>query len=306
MSRNEVGIWMPVMIGDMLASTTRLNTEQIGALHLLMLDYWRNGPIPDDDQTLASITRMTLSRLRKHKSAILGCGIFSSEGGQLVSHYLDGQQSEAEDNKSARSERAKAAAEKRWAKVKQQDSEQAAVNLASDQHAVSNADAMPTHMPEHANSNAKTMPLQCPSSSPSPIYNSHSHVRDQRDVEAETWKPDIAQVNNHLMATGAIAKPLMPDELAKILPDFQGYYAGQLHPPSWYLSKLSNWMKREASNQHTQTRSTPGKPRAVPATNLAVNSPFADRLRINPDDELVDEAERLQLQQELKQLGVPA
>lgn len=45
MSNQEVDIWMPVYIGDMLAKTTRMTTEQIGASFLVLMDYWRNGAI---------------------------------------------------------------------------------------------------------------------------------------------------------------------------------------------------------------------------------------------------------------------
>ena len=41
-------------IGDYLQDTTRLSTEQQGAYLLLIMDYWTNGPLPDDDAALAS------------------------------------------------------------------------------------------------------------------------------------------------------------------------------------------------------------------------------------------------------------
>lgn len=46
--KDDVSIWLPLYIGDMLAMTTRLSTEQVGALILLMMDYWKNGAIPND------------------------------------------------------------------------------------------------------------------------------------------------------------------------------------------------------------------------------------------------------------------
>ena len=48
-------MWMPLFIGDYLADTRRLTLEQHGAYLMLIMDYWRNGPPPDDDETLARI-----------------------------------------------------------------------------------------------------------------------------------------------------------------------------------------------------------------------------------------------------------
>jgi uncharacterized protein YdaU (DUF1376 family) len=51
--------WIPIYIGDYLADTLRLTTEQHGAYLLLIFDYWRNGPPPDDNAVLARITGLS-------------------------------------------------------------------------------------------------------------------------------------------------------------------------------------------------------------------------------------------------------
>jgi uncharacterized protein YdaU (DUF1376 family) len=55
MSRPD--IWMPLFIGDYLRDTSRLTRDQHGGYLLLIMDYWVNGPLPDDDEQLAAIAK---------------------------------------------------------------------------------------------------------------------------------------------------------------------------------------------------------------------------------------------------------
>lgn len=56
MSRTDT--WMPLYVGDYLADTMALEAREHGAYLLLIMHYWRNGPLPDDDRALSGIARV--------------------------------------------------------------------------------------------------------------------------------------------------------------------------------------------------------------------------------------------------------
>ena len=66
----EASAWMPFYIGDYLGDTQRLTTEQHGAYLLLILDYWRNGPAPDDEAVLMQITKLDKAGWKRCRPAL--------------------------------------------------------------------------------------------------------------------------------------------------------------------------------------------------------------------------------------------
>lgn len=104
--------WMPIWIGDYLADTGRLTTEQHGAFILLLMDYWRSGPPQDDDASLAQITKLTVGRWKKHRPTL--SRFFRVEDGQWNNKRLDEELHKAQEFKAMAVKRAKHAARKRW------------------------------------------------------------------------------------------------------------------------------------------------------------------------------------------------
>lgn len=51
--------WMPLYVADYVADTAHLNAAESGAYLHLIMHYWLNGSLPDDDRKLARIARMT-------------------------------------------------------------------------------------------------------------------------------------------------------------------------------------------------------------------------------------------------------
>jgi len=132
----KTDIWMPIYIGDYLADTSRLTTEQHGAYLLLLMDYWRSGKLPNDDAVLMQITKLSPNAW-SNAQAILK-QFFIIEDGFLIHKRVEAELEKSLQNKTKSHNRAVAAAEARWGKNKD------------------------------ATSNAQAMPKQCPLPSPSP------------------------------------------------------------------------------------------------------------------------------------------
>ena len=152
MSSKKHDTWMPLYIGDYLADTSRLSTEQHGAYLLLLMDYWRNGPPLDDDEELASITKLSPQQWKKHAAKIRG--MFASVDGRLIQKRCDEERQKAGLVSSKRSEAGKQGAAKRWGKSDGQPIANAMANAM--------ASEMAEPLPERWQNDA-------PSQSPSPL-----------------------------------------------------------------------------------------------------------------------------------------
>lgn len=161
---SKTDIWMPLYIADYLADTTRLTTEQHGAYLLLIMDYWRNGPLPDDDGALSNITRLSGAAWKKNRASI--AKLFHIESGEWHHKRIDKELEEAAANARRYAERAKKAAGKRWGKQFLDD-------------ATSNATSIPNAMLDQC-----TSPSPSPSPSNSviqpPLVKTRSGVNNQR------------------------------------------------------------------------------------------------------------------------------
>lgn len=136
--KTKADIWMPFYVGDYLADTMHLSPAEHGGYLMLILHYWKSGPIPDDDVRLSIISRM--GDAWSNASATIRA-FFEHADGMLVHKRIDMQKADAVGNKDKKTTRAKAAADARWGK-----------------NATSNA-----------TSNAQALLDECPSSSPSSI-----------------------------------------------------------------------------------------------------------------------------------------
>ena len=137
MNSKKADIWMPLYIGDYLADTSRLTTEQHGAYLLLIMDYWRSGKPPDNDQVLAQICKLSPDAWSNAKAMLKQ--YFVIEDGFWIHKRIESEITSANENKDKRHERALKGAKARW------------------DNATSNA-----------SSTQQAMLIECPSPSPSP------------------------------------------------------------------------------------------------------------------------------------------
>jgi len=102
----KADIWMPVFVGDYVADTLHLTTEQHGAYWLLILACWKaGGELPDDDSQLAAITRLQLGRWRNHAAVLRP--FFSVHGAKLIHRRVAAELAKARDLSAKRSEAGK-------------------------------------------------------------------------------------------------------------------------------------------------------------------------------------------------------
>lgn len=108
----DTDTWMPIYLGDYLSATQRLTCEQHGAYFLLIMDYWCNGPPPDDDDVLMQIAKVDRVRWRKHRPILER--LFQVENGIWKHKRIDAELEKARSNVEKRREAGKAGAAKRW------------------------------------------------------------------------------------------------------------------------------------------------------------------------------------------------
>jgi len=143
-NKDKVDAYMPWWIGDYLADTTHLTTEQHGAYLLLIASYWRNGgPLDADEKRLAATCRMTAGQWKRSRDTVLA--FFRRENGMLHHKRIDAELNRANERKAA----ARRSADARW------------------RTSETDANAMRTHNQRICETDAEAMPKRC-SSSPSP------------------------------------------------------------------------------------------------------------------------------------------
>lgn len=107
--------YLPFYCADYLADTIHLSTVEHGAYFLLLMAYWQTGkPLPNDDQILASICRVSPYLFKKIKKNLLN--FFKIFDKNLIHVRLEVELQEYAEKADAARARAEKGATSRWSK----------------------------------------------------------------------------------------------------------------------------------------------------------------------------------------------
>lgn len=106
--------WMPLYVGRYLGDTGHLTYDQHGPYLLLLMHYWRKGPLPDDDTMLAAIARVPLDVWMTRMGRILRDFFEVQEDGLLHQKRADAERAKRAGVSADRAAAGRAGARKRW------------------------------------------------------------------------------------------------------------------------------------------------------------------------------------------------
>jgi uncharacterized protein YdaU (DUF1376 family) len=106
--------WMPLYVGRYLGDTGHLTYDQHGPYLLLLMHYWRKGPLPDDDTMLAAIARVPLDVWMTRMGRILRDFFEVQEDGLLHQKRADMERAKRAGVSADRAAAGRAGARKRW------------------------------------------------------------------------------------------------------------------------------------------------------------------------------------------------
>jgi uncharacterized protein YdaU (DUF1376 family) len=133
-------------VGDYLQRTTHLRPAQQGAFSRLVLHYWGNGGLPQEDEQLATIACMDLREWKKHKPVLEH---MFEVGWRLP--WLDADLTDAAAARDRRSKAGKAGNEKRWGGDRHVHADRQAFMANSKSDPNANAMASLPHASPHGN-----------------------------------------------------------------------------------------------------------------------------------------------------------
>lgn len=175
---DKTDVWMPLWIGAYTADTMMLTTLQHGAYLLLLMAYWRErAPLPDDDEALRSIAKMSRQEWTKARPTL--AKKFKVAEGVWWHKRVEAEMAAADARAEKASEKASRAAGARWKKDRE--------------HPAGNAPSMPGALPEQVHE-------ECPPPSPSSLRSEPSFPSGRKGarkraeippcpdgVTAQTW-----------------------------------------------------------------------------------------------------------------------
>jgi uncharacterized protein YdaU (DUF1376 family) len=230
--------WMPLYVGEYMADTTNLNTEQHGAYCLMLMAAWkRGGKLPGDDAQLSAIAKLSMARWKAHRAVLLE--FFEVGAAGVLTHKRVTQEREkAQAISEKKAEAGAGGAFARW----EIDSEKMADALAN---ATPNAMASATLYAIEggmANKVANASQTDAPIPSPSPITS-------EANASVQPDKPARIPACTHLKLLDLFAKhlPMLPQPKPEL---WEGKNANAMRARwKWLLTKTRRSGERYATTE---------------------------------------------------------
>jgi uncharacterized protein YdaU (DUF1376 family) len=218
MPSQKADTWMPFYVGDYLRDTMHLRTIQHGAYVMLLLHYWTTGAaLPDDDEHLASVTRLSEKEWLTHRQTL--SGFFEVADGRWRHKRVEFELEKARRQKEARSEGGRKGANSKW-------------------HGKGMGEPLAEGMTQTKHTHTSS-PSPSPSSSPEPIPEHTEAPRCRVFV-----KPTLAELTLHAAKIGLPAA-----EAEKFFHYYEsnGWKVGRNPMKSWQAAMVNwrrNWEER--------------------------------------------------------------
>lgn len=216
----KTDVWMPLFIGDYLASTQHLDTREHGAYLLLLMACWRNnGSLPDDNKRLAAIVKATPREWNGLRATL--AEFFTIDGVSWSQKRLSGELASARSNREKSVQRAKKAAHARWGKDAQS-------NAPSTHQAELDECPSPSPLPKN-----KTNAAESGGNSTTPLPPADAGRSQQRTQIDPEFSPDDA--NRRLALSHAL-------DVAEEVERFVAHFTGNGNKQANWQSRFHKWI----------------------------------------------------------------
>lgn len=260
----KTDVWMPLFIGDYLASTQHLDTREHGAYLLLLMACWRNdGSLPDDNKRLAAIVKAAPREWNSLRATL--AEFFTIDGGVWSQKRLSGELAAARSNREKSAQRAKNAARVRWGKDAGSNAPSIAQATLDDCPSPSPSPKNKTHAAESGGNSITPLP---------PADAGHSQQRTKIDHE---FSPDEA--NMRLALSHAL-------DVAEQVERFVAHFTGNGDVQENWQSRFHKWLLdaknyRDEKQQRAARPPRPGSREAIREAYLASAEKERQRLGID-------------------------
>ncbi|TCR63191.1 YdaU family protein [Bosea sp. BK604] len=267
--------WMPLYVADYLADTGHLSAAEHGAYLLLIMHYWQNGALPEEDRRLARIARMSAAEWDDARAAL-----FDLFDENWRHSRIDAELAAAE----AVSARAREKAGKRWGRARALSSEvetgsredNASIQIDRRGEAAADADTHAAAIPQHLPGSCQSQPQSPPETvSDDPVSGRREpkQAREARQAKgrriAPGWRP--AEHNRSDALRLGVPEGLI-DPLANRFRDFWTAKPGK---DALKLDWDATWRNWCASECERKGWAAPGAATGPPPAGISI-SPIGD------------------------------